>query len=79
MPRQQEGVDVVRRVLHAVLVQRQSAPGQAHGGQAIVLGHHHVAGAQQVHQGKVHAVRPLGEHQRLRALPLKAVGGIAED
>lgn len=45
----------------------------------IVLGHHHVAGAQQVHQGKVHAVRPLGEHQRLRALPLKAVGGIAED
>lgn len=68
------------RVLGMTASLATSAPaGQAHAGEAVVLGHHDVPGTHPVDQGKVHAVCAFVEHQRLGALPLDAVGGVAED
>ena len=71
----QQRVDVVGGVFQAVLFQHPGPAGQAHAGEAVVLGHHDVPGTHPVDQGKVHAVCAFVEHQRLGALPLDAVGG----
>lgn len=79
VPRQQQRVDVVARVLHPVLTERHGALCQAHGGKAVVLGDHRITGVQEFHQPKVHAVRPLGEGPRTRARAFEYMGGVTED
>ena len=53
--------------------------GKAHTRQPVVLRHNHVPRLYPVDEGKVHAVSPFIEHQRLRTFPLDLVSGVAQD
>ncbi|MPM87113.1 hypothetical protein SDC9_134206 [bioreactor metagenome] len=75
---QKESVNIVRRVLHAVLIQYHGVPRKAHGGETIVLRNHEIAGLNQIDQCEIHAVRTLGEGQRLCAAAFKDMGGVAQ-
>ena len=79
VPGQQQRVDVVRRIPHAVLMQYLRPFSQAHGRQAVVLRNHHIPRGQPVDQGEIHAVRPLGNRHCLHPRPLNLVRGIAEN
>src|SRR5699024_9738722 len=79
MPPGQQAVDILRRILHSVLVEHSSPPGQAHTCKPIVLGDDNISRLHPVDQGKVHAVNSLVKDQRFSTLPLDAVGCIAQD
>ena len=78
MPCQQQGIDVVVGIFPAVLMQHLRTPGKAHGCQPIILCDHDVPGADPAHNGKIHAVRAFIEDQSLRPIPIKFVGGVAQ-
>ena len=78
MALQEQRVNVVRRILHPVLIQHYGVASQAHGGKAIILGDHDITGLHQIDQRKVHAVSALGEGQRLGTVLLENMGGVAQ-
>ena len=75
---QQQGIDVVRGVFPAVLVQDPGLFGQAHGSQSVILGNGDVPGFHPVHQGIVHTVGALVKGQCFGTFAGKTVGGIAQ-
>ncbi|MPM62237.1 hypothetical protein SDC9_109103 [bioreactor metagenome] len=79
MAGKQQGVNIVPGVFQPVLIEHKGAFGQAHGGQAIILGNDKIAGRNTVDQRKVHAVRPLGKGQGNRPLLFKNMGGVAQN
>jgi hypothetical protein len=78
MPSQQQGIDVVLGVFPAVLMQYLRTSRKAHGCQPIILCDHDVPGANPAHNGKIYAVCTLVEDQSLRPIPVKLVGGVAQ-
>ena len=76
---QHESVYVVGGVFQTVLVQHSCALGKAHTRQPVVLCHDNIPRLYSVDEGKVYAVSPFIEHQRLRTFPLDLVGGVAQD
>ena len=79
MADKQQGFDIVTGIFPAVLVQDPCIPGQAHGGQAVILSDDDIPGADPVYQGKIHTVGSLVENHRFRASAVEFMGGIAQD
>ena len=75
----EQTVNVLGGVLHAVLVQHTGAARKAQAGKAIILRDDDIPRPYSVDQRKIHAVGTLIEDLCIRAVPLDAVGGIAED
>jgi hypothetical protein len=76
---QQKGIDIVQGILPAVLVQDPGFPCQTHGSQAVVLGNHDITGKHPVYQGIVYAVSAFVKNQGFCPVPVKFVGGIAQN
>ena len=79
IPTGQQAIDILSRVLQTVLVEHSGPPGQAHGGEAIVLGDDNISRCDPVDQCKVHAVGALVKDQCFGTLPCDAVGCIAQN
>ena len=76
---QHESVYVVGSIFQTVLIQHPGALGKAHTRQPVVLRYDHVPRLYPVDEGKVYAVCPFIEHQRLRTFPLNLVSCVAQD
>ena len=76
---QHESFHVVGGVLQTILVQHPGALGKAHTRQPVVLCYDHIPRLYPVDEGKVYAVCPFIEHQRLRTFPLDLVSCVAQD
>ena len=72
-------VNVLGGVLHAVLVQHTRATRKTHTGKAVILRDDNIPRPYPVDECKIYAVGTFVKDQRIRAVPLDAVGGIAED
>ena len=76
---EKQRIDVITAIDHAILAERNRPFGETHCRQPVILRHHDIPLLYAVDEGKIHAVRPLGDGYRRGSLPLKDMGGIAKD
>ena len=75
----EQTINVLGGILHAVLVQHTRAARKTHAGKAVILRDDNIPRPYPVDECKIYAVGTFVKDQRIRAVPLDAVGGIAED
>ena len=78
MALEQETVYIVLRILPSVLMQHSRFAGQAHGGEAGILGDDNIFGAYPVHKGKIGTVGPFVNDKGEGTFLFHAMGGVAD-